>query len=328
MSFSFAKDAPEGFTNSVKKVAIVGAGGHIGKAIAENILKTRQHTVTAITRPNSNSPLPDGLEKAVVDYQDEKSLISALTGQDLLVITLSLHAPPGTHTALVKAASKAGVRYVMPNVYGINLATSEQLRRDLPVSQKILSNIAEVEEFGMISVSLMCGLWYEYSIAFGPSTFGFDFDNRTVVMYDDGKKVINTSTWAQCGRAVASLFSQKILPDDEGDKSVTISDFYNKILYVSSFKISQTDMFESVKRVTGTTDQDWKISHVETGARYREAMEELKQGKTEGFHKSIYARAFFPRGDADFEPNTDRLGLSVEDLDERTRLGITLKGSL
>ncbi|KAF6808470.1 CipA protein [Colletotrichum sojae] len=328
MSYRFAKDAPEGFTNSVKKVAIVGAGGHIGKAIAEHFLKTGLHTVTAVTRPTSNSSLPDGLGKAVVDYQDEKSLISVLTGQDLLVITLSVNAPPGTHMALVKAASKAGVRYVMPNAYSMNLATSEELRRDLPVSQLVLSNIAEVEEFGMISVSLMCGFWYEYSLAFGPSTFGFDFDNRTVTIYDDGKKAINTSTWAQCGRAVASLFSCKILPDDEGDESATISKFHNKILYVSSFKISQTDMFDSVKKVTGTTDHDWKISYAETGARYREAMEEFQQGKPEEFYKAMYARVFFPSGDADFEPNSDRLGLPVEDLDESTRLGISLRGLL
>lgn len=216
----------------------------------------------------------------------------------------------------------------MPNVYSMNLATSEELRRDLPVSQVVLANIAEVEQFGMISVSLMCGFWYEYSLAFGPSTFGFDFDNRTFTIYDDGKKAINTSTWSQCGRAVASLLSCKILPDDENDKSATISEFHNRILYVSSFKISQTDIFDSVKRVTGTTDQDWKISHVETGARYREAREELKQGKPEGFYKSMYARVFFPSGDADFEPNSDRLGLPVEDLDESTRLGITLRGSL
>lgn len=216
----------------------------------------------------------------------------------------------------------------MPNAYSINIATSESLRKDIPVSNAVLANIAEVEQFGMTSVALMCGFWYEYSIAAGPKTFGFDLNNQAATIFDDGRQPINTSTWAQCGRAVASLLSRKILPDDENDESATISDFHNKILYVSSFKISQMDMFDSMKRVTGTTDRDWKISHVETGARYREAMEELKQGKPDGFYKSMYARVFFPSGDADFEPNSDALGLLVEDLDESTASGIALRGSL
>ncbi|KAH0431436.1 hypothetical protein CcaCcLH18_07052 [Colletotrichum camelliae] len=323
----YARDAPEGFRNSIENVAVVGAGGQIGRAIAVQLLKTGRHRVTAITRSGSSNSLPEGLEKAFVDYNNEESLIDALKGQDFLVITLSLSAAPGTHSALVRAAAKAGVRYVMPNAYSINFTTSENLRRDIPVGNTVLANIAEIQQAGMTSITLMNGFWYEYSLIAGPATFGFDLDNRIITFYDDGKKAINTSTWVQCGRAVASLLSLKVLPENEDDKSTTISEFHNKTLFVSSFKISQKEMFDSVKRVTSTTDDDWRIYFEPTEARYKAGMEDMERGKPEGFYRSMYARVFFPSGDADFESDGDRLGLPVEDLDESTRYALSLRNS-
>jgi hypothetical protein len=76
-------------------------------------------------------------------------------------------------------------------------------------------------------------------------------------LFDDGNVAINTSTWPQCGRAIANLLSLKELPDEETDWSPTLSQFRNGSIYISSFRLSQGDMFESVKRVTGTTDADW-----------------------------------------------------------------------
>ncbi|KAK6223743.1 CipA protein [Colletotrichum tabaci] len=318
MAEGFAKDAPQGFRNYVKNVAIVGAGGNIGRALAEQLLKTGKHTVTAITRTDSTSSPPDGVKTASVNYQNHDSLVAALKGQDFLIITLSLSAAPGTHTSLVRAAAEAGVPYVMPNAYSINVH-SEGIQRDVPIAKVVLENIAEVQKAGLKSVTLVNGFWYEYSLVAGPSTFGFDLKSRTVTLYDDGRKAIDISTWAQCGRAVASLLSQKILPEDDNDKSTTISQFDNKTVFVSSFRVSQRDILDSVMRVTGTADSDWKLEHENSEKRYKDGVDELNQGKQDGFLKMLYARVFQPSGDADFESDNDLLSLPVEDLDEATR---------
>ncbi|WQF83878.1 Putative NAD(P)-binding domain, NAD(P)-binding domain superfamily [Colletotrichum destructivum] len=318
MAEGFAKDAPQGFRNYVKNVAIVGAGGNIGRALAEQLLKTGKHTVTAITRTDSTSSPPHGVKIASVNYQNHDSLVAALKGQDFLIITLSLSAAPGTHTSLVRAAAEAGVPYVMPNAYSINVH-SEGIQRDVPIAKVVLENIAEVQKAGLKSVTLINGFWYEYSLVAGPSTFGFDLKSRTVTLYDDGRKAIDISTWAQCGRAVASLLSQKILPEDDNDRSTTISQFDNKTVFVSSFRVSQRDILDSVMRVTGTADSDWKLEHENSEKRYKDGVDELNQGKQDGFLKMLYARVFQPSGDADFESDNDLLGLPVEDLDEATR---------
>ncbi|KAL0938077.1 CipA protein [Colletotrichum truncatum] len=325
MAHKFAKDEPKGFNNSIQKVAAVGAGGQIGRPIAEQLLKTGKHAVTALTRAGSNSPLPPGVKVASVDYDNESSLVDALKGQEFLVITLSLSAKPGTHSTLVRAAAKAGVQYVMPNAYSINFTTSEDLRRDIPVSNTVLANISEIQQLGMTSITLMNGFWYEYSLIAGPNTFGFDLDNRVVTFYDDGLKPINASTWLQCGRAVAALLSLKVLPEDADDKSMTISHYHNNTLLISSFKVSQRDMLDSIQRVTNTTDKDWKIYNEPSSERYKAGVKEMEQGKPEGFYKSMYARVFYPSADADFESHGDRLGLPVEDLDESTRFALSLK---
>lgn len=255
----------------------------------------------------------------LIDYDNEDSIVSALRGQEFLIITLSLSAPPGTHSKLLQAAAKAGVPYVMPNAHSINFNGPESLRQDIPVGRSVLENIAEVEQRGMISITLMSGFWYEYSLAAGVPTFGFDLENRKVTLYDDGKTAVNVSTWPQCGRAVAALLSLKMLPEDENDKSVTVSQFHNKTLYVRSFKASQRDILESVEKATGATDRDWQITYQDTEVRYKEGMEELKNGNQLGFLKAMYARVFYPSGDADFEPHNKLLGLPEEDFDEVTR---------
>lgn len=274
-----------------------------------------------MTHAGSKGTLPAGVKIAQVSYDDDddgKSLVSALQGQQFLVITLSVRAPPHTHTKLVNAAAKAGVPYVMPNAYGTDFQ-NKSLREESLATAGAFRNCAEVESLGASSyVAMVCGMWYEWSLACGEPWFGFDIKKRNVTFFDDGKTRINVSTWRQCGRALAALLS---LP--ESGTSPAVSQWKNKPLYIASFRVSQRDMLDSIHRVTGTTDKDWEIRYESTAQRYRDGKEELQKGSVIGFAKSLYARIFFPNGDGDFESSrglaNDLLGLPKEDLDEATK---------
>lgn len=52
-----------------------------------------------------------------------------MKGHHILIITLAVRAPPGTQSKLIKAASKAGVSYIMPNAWGAN-PLNEELMKD------------------------------------------------------------------------------------------------------------------------------------------------------------------------------------------------------
>lgn len=107
----------------------------MGTYITQSLLATGKHTVTAITRAESSTSasLPPGVVAArVPDYahggdddEPEPALVEALRGQHCLVITLSARAAPGTQGRLVRAAAKAGVPFVIPNLWGYDTRDGE-----------------------------------------------------------------------------------------------------------------------------------------------------------------------------------------------------------
>src|SRR3569833_3080753 len=83
-------------------------------------------------------------------------------------------------------------------------------------------------------------------------------------------------------------------------------------------------MWESAKRVTGTTDADWTVTHADSQKRWREAKDALDKGfDRRMLARTMYTRIFLPTGDGDVESksgfaNKD-LDLPQEDLDAATR---------
>jgi hypothetical protein len=295
----------------------------VGKYITQELLQTGQHTVTALTRADSKNSLPSSVRTVTVDYDDESTLVAALQNQQFLIITLSVTAPKDTQSKLIQAAAKAGVPYVMPNCYGVDI-TDEKLLKESLAGEPVKQACAEIEATGVsVWVALVCGFWYEFSLSTGPEWFGFDFKEKKVTFYDDGSTKINVSTWEQCGRAVAALLKFKELPEDENDKSPTVSGWANKPLFISSFLASQRDMFESWKRITGDKDEDWTIEYEPTAERYQRGIERMQKGDRRGFAQALYARVFYPNGGGDYESrrglDNSVLGLPKEDLDERTK---------
>lgn len=127
---------------------------------------------------------------------------------------------------------------------------------------------------------------------------------------------------------MAALLSLKILPDDENDKSLTLSRFRNDYINISSFLVSQRDMLESIQRVTGTTSKDWTIEYQNHQERYESGVKMMKEGNRLGFARALYTRIFYPNGDGNYEARyglvNDLLGLPKEDLDEATKAAVAL----
>jgi len=331
------------------------AGGSVGSHIAHALLATGQHTVTALTRTSSTTVLPKGVIPFPVDYSSPASLVSALKDQKIqvLVITLSVQASEDTHRMLVAAAAEAGVPYVMPNCYSV-VIPDEVLRKESLAGELAMGYIRDVQsltsttstststfsEWGSPAwIALACSFWYEYSLSGGYlktplDLFGFDFHSRKAVFFDDGTAKINTSTWEQCGRAVASLLSLKEFPEDAADdreEVLTVSSWRNRPLRISSFYISQRDMLDSIHRVMGTTDADWEIVHENSAERYKAAVETMKTGDRAAFGRAMYTRIFFADANRPGQHYAsvegifnEQLGLPVEDLDEATRRAIDM----
>lgn len=257
-----------------------------------------------------------------MDYADESSIISALRGQQFLVITLGLQAPKDLHSRIVQAAAKAGVPYIMPNVFGSDIGNPKLANEDLYGAGSI-AKCEEIQEAGSGYIAMVCSFWYEWSLALGETCYGIDIKNKKATFFDDGTIRINTSTWDQCGRALAALLG---LP--ESGATPSLEQWTNKPFYVSSFRISQREMLDSVHRVSGTSDKDWEIIHEPSASRYNKGLEDLKNGDMLGFRRAMYTRVFFPNGGGDFESTrglaNDLLSLPKESLDEATARAVEM----
>ncbi|CAG8336511.1 unnamed protein product [Penicillium nalgiovense] len=310
-------------TEPVTRVAIVGATGRIGGAFAKSLVETGRHTVTALTRGDSQGKLPDGVHAVQVNYDDDDSLVKALNGQQFLVITLGVRAPGDLHARITAAAGKAGVPYIMPNAYGYPI-NSESVKNEDPYGKLVLDRIHDAQNGVSSSVTLPCDFWYEWSLATGEQWFGFTIKDRKVTFFDDGTRIVTVSTWDQCGRALAALLS---LP--ESGPTPTLADFKNKEVRINSFRVSQRDMLDSLHRVLGTTDSDWEISYESVAKRLADGAEEMAKGIFTGMPKALYGSVFLASNkEADFAGTmglaNDILGLPKEDLDEATKRAVDM----
>ncbi|KAI0416487.1 putative oxidoreductase CipA [Xylaria grammica] len=315
-------------SNHVNKVAIVGATGSVGKHIVNELLKGGKHEVTALTR--GEAEIPKGVEVAKISYDDPTSLTKALEGQDALIITLSTRAPRGTQEKLIEAAAAANVPFVLPNEWGVETAHAA-LGADILMGPHAAAAKKRVEELGKSSwIAVTTGFWYSHSLA-GPECYGFDLKNKTVTFFDEGTVKINNITWERTGEAVTKLLS---LPIESEDGGLALSDYKNKHVYVSSWLLSQKDVFKQVLRVSGTKESDWTIQYEPAVERYEEAKKRLFSGDHEAFARLLYTRTFYNNGDGDFESrhglDNDKLGLAKEtqeSLDAQTKHAFDLSAS-
>lgn len=241
---------------------------------------------------------------------------------------MAVTAPPGSQIKLIDAAVEAGVKYIMPNEWGVDL-TKTEMSKDTFMSGRYMPVREHIERVGAgktVWIGLCCGFWYEFSLAGTEARYGFDFEKKRVTFYDGGDVKINTSTWGLVGSAVARLFALKVFPDGEGDASPCLSQYANKAVNVSSFFVSQKDMFESVLRVTGDKREDWTITHENVVERYQRGLKMMKEGQMVGFGILLYARVFYDDGAGNYNEKLDDdvLGLPEEDLDEATKVAVRM----
>ncbi|KAM0330122.1 hypothetical protein ACHAQA_004295 [Verticillium albo-atrum] len=294
-----------------RNIAIVGGAGQVGTPTVANLLKRNIHTITAISRPDSTATFPAGVIVKKGAYDDEDFLVSALQGQDVLVLQLSL---PGmaTQGAFIRAAAKAGVPRVLTTEFGSDVAPTKV--RETPMLQEKIKYRTLVEELGLKWIAIVNNPWLDMTLPLG--VWGLDLKNRKATLYDGGNTKIITTTVETTGKGTAGLLS---LPEDE------LKAYDNGALYLKSFRVSQRDLLDSILRVTGATEADWDIK-VEDAA---SAMEQLQKVLAAGDESAGLPMFFIMHlregwgGDYDEKVgDLKRLGIEPEDLDFFTKQAV------
>jgi uncharacterized protein YbjT (DUF2867 family) len=247
-----------------RKIAIVGASGQLGKPTLNSLLSKGVHTITAIQRDESTSKYPPEVVVKKGSFADESFLVRALEGQDVLLVIVPI---PNMDLGnlFIHAAAKAGVPYILPTEFGVDTPNVEN---EHSMMAPKMARRRLIEELGVSSwIAVIVNFWLDANIQSG--LWGIHVGDRKAEIFKGADAKISTTTVSRSGEGIAVLLS---LPEAE------LAQYKNTSYYFSSFELSQRDIFDAVKRVTGTTDSDWSITEKDANEIIRESELKLKDG--------------------------------------------------
>lgn len=245
---------------------------------------------------------------------------------------MNARVPKTVDESIYRAAAAAGVKWVIVNDWGLDYDGNAELAKGVMIGETKVGLHRFVEDLPgeMKWIGITCGFWYEWSLPV-KDAYGFDFERKEVMFIDEGEARINTSTFGHVGRAVAGLLSLPVSNsgaevDGKGGKGPSLEDYANRCVYISSFLLSQKDMFASILRVTGDKESDWSVKYEPHDERYDSAVAAMKAGDITGFARAMYTRVFWPDGSGNFAKgrrlDDEVLGLEREELDQATRRAV------
>lgn len=295
-------------SQQARKIAMLGASGTLGSITLAALLKTKIHTITAISRTESNATFPSEVTVKKGDYNDHSFLVSALKGQDVLIMQLNFDPRAlEAQVALIQAATEAGVPWVVPTEFGSDIHSS--LHDDYPMMgmKKKYRDLAEAK--GVNWIGVINNPWFDWSLKQG--MFKIDIPNKKATILNVGKTKFTTTTLPQVGRGVAALLS---LPDEK------LNLYKNKPVYLRSFEIQQRDILDSVIRATGTKESDWEIKTQDPEEAIAESRAAVAAGVPMAFIGEFYTAHLQEGRGGNFEEKAAKdaavLGLEKENLDE------------
>ncbi|KAH8799125.1 hypothetical protein F5884DRAFT_758610 [Xylogone sp. PMI_703] len=295
-----------------RKIALVGAGGTLGKATLRALLSKGVHRITAIQRNESKNEFPPEVVLKRGSFNDESFLVEALKGQDALIIIVPI---PNMDVGdlFIHAAAKAGVPYILPTEFGVD--TPEVENEHSMMAPKVARRKL-IEELRVSSwIAVISNFWLDFNIRIG--LWGIDIKEHKAQILRGADAKISTTTVSRTGEGIAVLLS---LPETE------LAQYKNKSFYCSSFELSQRDIFEAIKRVTGTKDTDWDIEEKNAAQVIQES--ELKIRDGDGYAEWFRLFVMFFQGvqGSNYEEKAvdlQKYGLPKENLDEVIKQAIT-----
>lgn len=292
-------------TKQGRKIALVGASGNLGKPTLSGLLAQKIHTVTIIQRNESTASYPPEVSVKQGALDDEAFLVGALQGQEVLVLQLSRFAM-GIQPGFIRAAAKAGVKYVLPVEFGSDPDSRLVDEFDMLAHKRAPREL--ISELGVSSwIAVVTNPWLDYG--FLQNAWGIQAKERKAALWGGGNTKVNTVSIKRAGEATAELLS---LPEAELEK------FRNRAFFVTSLHVTQREIFESVLRATKTTEQDWEITTPDMDDVAKECDELLKVGDMRGFVTKFYMSHFRDGSGGDFNDKSDtkKFELAGEDLDK------------
>ncbi|KAF9641289.1 NmrA-like protein [Lasiodiplodia theobromae] len=250
----------------LKNIAIVGAGGNVGKAIVPLLLREGIFHVTALTR-GSYQPADPRITVTVVDYDSATSLTAALQNQDaVLSLVPGGQAKWAPQKLLIDAAVAAGVKLFLPSEFVANIMTPQyavfppSYVGDKVELRKYLMGLAA--EGKICWTALNGGPFFDMWLLGGPA--GFDLAARKATIYGTGN---NLTCWTPLPLIATALLNMLRAPDA----------IVNRPVFVCGVRdLTQNAILEALEAELG---EKFSVEHADIKAMKAEALELLEKGE-------------------------------------------------
>jgi hypothetical protein len=299
-------------TNIYKNVLLVGATGNVGQHVLPALLADSKFNVTVLSRTNSKATFPSNVKVIKIDYSNTAELTKALAGQDVVISTIG---GEGLATnfgeLLVQAALDANVKWFIPSEFGIDI---EDPSANIPLLANKLNvvSLLKKNQSRIAYTFITTGAFLDWG--FDNGFLGFDINNRTAVIYDNGKNFVSGTSLPTIGKSVAAVLRNPQLT-------------LNKRIYVADATFTQQQALTLFEKYTNSK---WSIKNVNTADARKEAEENLAKGNIPAaFGGYLLSFAYGGAPAANFESKTiiKDLGIPTVSLDQIVKEAVQRKNN-
>ncbi|KIM97122.1 hypothetical protein OIDMADRAFT_147692 [Oidiodendron maius Zn] len=138
------------------KIAVAGASTGIGRHLVDAVIYSGKHQCVVLSRNESPEMSLLGVELIVVNYEDQRTVVSALYGVHTLISAFN-HKAANLDVSLVDAAEAAGVKRFIPSSWAVHdiRAQVNRYHGKLEVDKKL-------EKCSLEWAAVDCGVFMNY----------------------------------------------------------------------------------------------------------------------------------------------------------------------
>jgi hypothetical protein len=269
------------------------------------LLNESSFNVTVLSRENSTSTFPSGVNVIRANYDSPASLEEAFKGQDV-VISLVASSVLGEQNKFIDAAIAAGVKRFLPSEFGSDTADAKT-RAIVPITNAKYNtvNYLKSKESELSWTSVITGPFFDWCLRVGFN--GFDFGKKTAAIFDNGVGRFSTSNLHTVALAVV-----KALENPELTK--------NQYVYVSGLETTQNEILAAVEKVTG---EKWTVTQGTTKELADTGRAKVEKGDYMGILDLLRSVTFGAEEELGRFKQTalwnEKLGLPSDDLEKTIR---------
>ncbi|KAJ3529840.1 hypothetical protein NM208_g4075 [Fusarium decemcellulare] len=275
-------------TSEIKTVMILGGRGNLGPYIISALSKAGfRVSILSRTSANWNDTTFRGVPVLRSDYTFE-SLVTAFTGQDAVVSTLST-ANAASQKTIIDAVAAAGVKRFLPSEFGSDTSLDglEKMAPFLKGKQDVMEYVKKKEAEGLTWTALFTGPWIDWMLLEGHGLLCLDVKSKTGTLVDSGDPQFTTTTVEKVGEAVAAV----LLHPKETE---------NQYVQVGSFNLNQKQIVEALERLSGTNFNLDTLSNAELYAR---GMKHIDEGDWYTGYYELATTAVYSDSEVTFFPD-------------------------